>query len=71
MNDNTDRELILRVTIKDSEKAEWIWDSHLTSISTCGIKVNEIAEGEFYCIVSKDIVRLACQNDIKVTNKVI
>ena len=56
MNDNTGRELILRITIKDPEKAKWIWDSHLTSVSQCGIEVNEIAEGKFYRIVSKDVV---------------
>lgn len=55
MNDNTDRELTLRITIKDPEKAKWIWDSHLTSISQCGIEVNEIEEGKFYCIQEKDL----------------
>lgn len=51
---NVDRELILRITIKDEEKSQWIWKGYREAIDSLGVQIHEIAEGKYYKITSKD-----------------
>ncbi len=54
MNDNTGRELILRLTITDPKKAKWIWDGYIESSESIGVKIHQIAEGKYFFIQHKN-----------------
>lgn len=63
MNDNTGRQLILRVEIKDPKQAEWLWNAHSADVN--GIRVWEMANREAYCIASDESHCFKCDEEFE------